>query len=258
MRKAVVAFFALLTVVGAKVAEAQSLRGSAASLTRQNRQAQAHNFSYLNRPADIERFVRAGLLVPIRGNGDFELAGVSFPYARPGVKLFLERLGRQYRAACGEALVVTSLVRPTSHQPRNASDRSVHPTGMAIDLRRPRNPSCRQWLERVLLQLEGQGVLDATHERRPPHYHVALFPKPYLRYIGGGAAPSAPEARVVAADPGRSAEGGVTYTVRRGDSLWLIARRHGTTVQRLKEENGLRSSRVLAGQVLRIPSPEGR
>jgi hypothetical protein len=258
MRKAVLAFYTLLAVVGAKVAEAQSLRGSAASLTRQNRQAQAHNYSYLDRPADVQRFVRAGLLVPIRGNGDYELAKVSFPYARPEVKIFLERLGRQYRAACGEALVVTSLVRPNSHQPANASDRSVHPTGMAIDLRRPRKPACRQWLERVLLQLEGRGVLEATLERRPPHYHIALFPKPYLRYIGGRAAPSAPEARVVAADPGSSAEGGVTYTVRRGDSLWLIARRHGTTVRRLKEENGLQSSRVLAGQVLRIPPSEGR
>src|SRR5690606_40092741 len=88
-----------------------------------------------------------------------------------------------YQAACGEKLVVTSLVRPTTRQPRNAADRSVHPTGMAMDLRRSNKASCRRWLERVLLQLEARGVLEATRENRPPHYHVALFPRPYVQYV---------------------------------------------------------------------------
>ena len=37
---------------------------------------------------------------------DFELHRVSFPYARPELDLFLRRLSAQYRAACGERLVV--------------------------------------------------------------------------------------------------------------------------------------------------------
>ena len=40
-------------------------------------------------------------------------------YARPEVVLFLERLGKQYREACGEPLVVTSLTRPKSSQPHS-------------------------------------------------------------------------------------------------------------------------------------------
>ena len=44
-----------------------------------------------------------------------------------------------------------------------------------------------------------------------------------------------------------------TYRVRSGDSLWGIARAHGVTVDRLVSFNSLRSQRLYAGQVLRIP-----
>ena len=225
-------------------AEAQSLRGSAASLDRQNRQAQAHNFSFLDSPAEVERFVQNGLLVQVETTADYELLpSVSFPYARPEVKAFLDRIGPQYRTACGEKLIVTSLVRPRSHQPRNASSRSVHPTGMAVDLRRSESLTCQSWLEQVLLRLDGQGVIEAVYERRPPHYHVAIFPRPFMRYASErGAASDFGEGRV--------------YRVRQGDSLWAIAQRHGTTVDELQRANGLRSSRVLVGQVLRIPEDE--
>ena len=44
------------------------------------------------------------------------------------------------------------------------------------------------------------------------------------------------------------------YRVRNGDSLWDIAQAHGTTVDRLKQENNLRGSRIYAGQLLKVPS----
>ncbi len=215
---------------------AQSLRGSRASLDRQNRVARQHDYTYLESSAQVRRFVDAGYLIPVRSTADYRLKGVSFPFTRPGVALFLTRLGRQYRAACGEQLVVTSLTRPRSRQPRNASPRSVHPTGMAADIRRSNNAKCRSWLEGVLLQLEAEGVLEATRERRPPHYHVALFPRPYEHYVAS-LARSGPR----------------TYAVRRGESLWTIARKLGTTVERLRAVNELRGSRIYAGQVLAIP-----
>ena len=88
-------------------ASAQSLRGSAASLDRQNSQARVHDFTYIDTPNQVRRFVDAGYLVQVRGNRDFELHAVSFPYARPEAELFIRRLAAQYRAACGEKLVVT-------------------------------------------------------------------------------------------------------------------------------------------------------
>lgn len=227
---------------------AQSLGGSAASLDRQNRIAREHDFTFIDTGERVAHFARQGWLVQVKPTNDFLLRGVSFPYARPEVALFLQRLSRQYRAACGERLVVTSLTRPTTRQPRNASDRSVHPTGMAVDLRYSHNRTCRSWLERVLTQLEGAGVLEATRERVPVHYHVAVFPRQYAAYVSG--AQSRP-ALTVPSDR-------LAYTVRAGDSLWGIARSHGTTVDQLRDANQLRGSRIYAGQVLDVPVDASR
>jgi len=240
----------VLTLAWCSTLDAQSLRGSQASLARQSGQAQLHDYSYLQNPSEVQRFVQSGRLVRIQETADLELAHVSFPYARPEVKVFLDRLSRQYRAACGEKLVVTSLVRPTSNQPRNASPLSVHPTGMAIDLRRSNRQTCHNWLERTLLQLEKQGILEATRERRPPHYHVALFPRPYMRYVSKTTNAST---RLASVESPTTTGETTTYRVRRGDSLWTIARQYGITVDELKQINGLRSARIVAGQEIVVP-----
>lgn len=159
------------------------LRGSRASVRRQHEVARDHDLTFLRTPAQVREFVRKDRLEPVRGNADYSIARVSFPYARPAVKLFIERLAAQYRAFSGEKLVVTSLTRPKARQPRNASPLSVHPTGIAVDFRVPRSSRNRKWLEETLLSLERSGVLDATKERRPPHYHVAVFPELYEAYV---------------------------------------------------------------------------
>jgi membrane-bound lytic murein transglycosylase D len=43
-----------------------------------------------------------------------------------------------------------------------------------------------------------------------------------------------------------------THVVRRGDSLWIIARRYGTTTQKIQALNGLRTTNLHIGQVLKI------
>lgn len=224
-------------------ASAQSLRGTTSSLDRQNLEARRHGYSLLDSRQDVERMVARGALVRVEPNADFYLKEVSFPYARPEVKLFLERLAEQYHPACGEALVVTSLTRARRLQPRNASLRSVHPTGMAFDLRRSWSRTCRSWLEGVLLSLETEGILEATLEWTPVHYHVALFPEPYRELVAG-------------LDAGRGeSEFQVTrYEVSRGDTLTRIAARHRTTVEAVKASNGLRSDRIFPGQVLVVPA----
>ena len=42
------------------------------------------------------------------------------------------------------------------------------------------------------------------------------------------------------------------HTVRRGDSLWKLASRYGTTVDRIKRDNGLRGNQLSIGQRLKI------
>jgi LysM repeat protein len=51
---------------------------------------------------------------------------------------------------------------------------------------------------------------------------------------------------------GQTSSGG-TYTVRRGDTLFGIAARHGTTAAAIKQANGLSSSVIYVGQRLRVP-----
>jgi len=250
-----------LAVAAVPLVRAQSLLGSKESLLRQNEEARGHDFTYLKTSSDVRSFASQGLLVRLRGNSDYLLAKnyVSFPYARPEVKLFIERLSDQYHSACGERLVVTSLTRPLTRQPRNASHLSVHPTGMAADLRRSNRASCRQWLEDTLLDLEGKGVVEATREQHPPHYHVTLFPNPYLRYLGD----DRPTLQIAKAkSSSRSSKGKVSiaasrskkYRVGRGDTLWRIAQRHGTSVTRIKQANGIRTTHLKPGQVLSIPA----
>ena len=261
----------LSTTIWAPAAAGQTLSGGSASLDRQNRQARAHDFSYLRTPSAVRNFVNSGLLVRLTGNANYTLNEVSYPYARVEVKLFVERLSSQFRGACGEQLVVTSLTRPRSRQPFNASTRSVHPTGMAVDLRRHNTPSCRTWLERVLLSLENSGVLEATLERYPPHYHVAIYPNQYRAYVGKITGGKTSVAKVVASSattpsgttpPGSAGATPATgdrfadvaaYTVRRGDTLWSIAQRHGSTPTRIKEASGLRSTLIHPGQRLNVP-----
>ena len=242
----------VLLLISATSAVAQSLAGSKSSMARQNRQAHQHDYTFLRTGSQVHEFARQGRLVRLSGNSSYQVVDVSFPYARPEVKTFVERLASQYRNACGERLVVTSLTRPASRQPRNASPLSVHPTGMAADLRASSRPACRAFLEKTLLTLEARGVLEATRERRPPHYHVSLYPQQYARYLTGRGATVQ-----IAKNSGSSrgtAVNGKRYRVGRGDNLWTIARRHNTSVTSLKKANGISSSRLKPGQVLEIPA----
>ena len=99
----------------------------------------------------------------------------------------------------------------------------------------PRTQQCRDWLNRVLLSLEAAGVLEATRERSPPHYHVAVFPIQYEQYVE------------------RLQSRRRSYVVQRGDVLVRIASRTGTSVEVLVAANGLTSDRIYPGMVLRIP-----
>ncbi|MCL4684233.1 LysM peptidoglycan-binding domain-containing protein [Myxococcota bacterium] len=74
--------------------------------------------------------------------------------------------------------------------------------------------------------------------------------------------PGAVEAAIVADSASRrppaKAAVAKTYTVRRGDTLSSIARRHGTSVRQLLAANNIeRADRIRAGQKLRVPATGG-
>jgi hypothetical protein len=156
------------------------LRGTPESMARQHAVAVASELTFLGTLEEMELLAEAGELVPIYGGPHYEVMDWVFPYGIPEVRTFVERLAFEYRQACGETMVVTSLTRPFSEQLPNSHQLSVHPAGMAVDLRIPQTPACRAFLDTRLLEKEAAGLLDVTHERSPPHYHVAVFPEPYV------------------------------------------------------------------------------
>jgi LysM repeat protein len=230
------------------LAPAQSLRGSTESVERMYSFAVREGLPFYETGASVREAVREGQLVVLEESSDYELHRVAFPYALPATRRFLVDLAPSYRRRCGEPLVVTSGVRPETRQPRNSSTLSVHPTGMAVDLRRP-DGACLRWLRRTLLELEGRGVIEATEEHHPAHFHIAVFGDDYTRYADNEAPHSA------AMEPPRSREGvSVRYRVRSGDSLWLIAHRHDMSVRELIAANKLGHTTIKPGQTLIIPA----
>jgi hypothetical protein len=161
---------------------AGDLDGSRDSMKRQHSVAVDLDYRFALTPSQVEQVVADGALERVGPNADFELSGVSYPYARPEVRLFIERLAADFHAMTGTPLVVTSLTRPVSLQPANASPLSVHPAGMAVDLRIPSSRKALRWLQSMLLSMEEADVIDVTRELNPPHLHVAVFPNAYAQY----------------------------------------------------------------------------
>jgi hypothetical protein len=282
---------AIALVVSAQFAHAQrrarsrlpnELHGSQESVQKMWDFATLHGLTFYQTPRDIDQAVSQGKLVPLDGDASYELTqGVGFSYATREAKQFVVSFAPQYAAACGAPLIVTSAARPTSRQPRNSNPYSVHPTGIAVDLRRPPAGACQAWLRNALAELEAQGYVEATEERHPVHLHVAVLTEPGkiaalppldVGMMAGsgvraprssvaatsGSTPavrvSNPLGRASASDLGSSIRSG-TYRVRQGDTLWEVARRSGVSVEALARANRRSQRAVLkAGTVLKVPA----
>jgi len=276
---------AFLCLCAVASAGAQSLRGSRASVQKMYTRAVLNDLDFFSTSKGIYESVRDGELVMISITMDMTLDKVTYPFVLPRTRDVLNVFAKKYHDACGERLTVTSAARPRREQPRNASPQSVHPTGMAVDFRRP-SGNCLTFMRSELVLLERQGILEATEERHPVHFHVAVLQRgkfapatPAIASATSVTTPTMPAAKVVAeASPvvADSANGAVdkgvaptpessrktvapaastrsrTYAVRKGDTLSGIARRFGLTVARLKTLNGLTSSAIRPGQKLRI------
>jgi len=257
----------MLAALPVAATSAQTLRGSAASVDLMYSSAHSHDLAFLKTRDDLYAAAASGALELITINDDLTLDKVAYPFVLPNTHRFADSLAKAYHAGCGERLAISSGARPMDEQPRNASPKSVHPTGMAIDIHKPAEP-CLTWLRKNLLALEDAHVIEATEERHPPHFHVAVLKQlrePPFR-VAASAAPT-PAAKTVTAKssggkgrPMASSTGEVavgskqsTYKVRAGDNLWTIAERHNTTVDDLKRINHLTSTRLKVGTELKLP-----
>jgi LysM repeat protein len=255
----------LIAAAMVSAASAQTLKGSRASVDLMYTTAHTHDLAFLKTPDDVYSAAESGALELISITGDLTLDRAKFPFVLPNTKRFVDSLAAKYRAGCGERLVVTSGARPIDEQPRNASPESVHPTGMAVDIHKPAEP-CLTWLRKSLLALENAHVIEATEEKHPPHFHVAVLRQlrePPIRALAsskpalGSSTPNSPATASRASSTSASgdvslASTNTTYRVRAGDNLWTIAERHNMTVDDLKKLNGLKSSRLKVGTELKL------
>ena len=170
--------YAASFVVAAVPASAQSLRGSHSSVNLMYRRAVRGGLDFYETSSQVQRAVVRGELVALRSNANYVVSNVRAPYVRPQTKAFVANLAAGYRRACGAPMVVTSATRPMSRKLANSSSLTVHPTGIAVDLRRP-SGKCLTWLRRTLLAAERRGAIEATEERYPAHFHVAVLPVRY-------------------------------------------------------------------------------
>ena len=241
-------------------ASAQSLRGSRESVDRMYTRAVENELDFYRTSQGVRTAANRGTFVRLSSGRHMELARVSFPFALETTAQWVEGFAARYHDACGERLVVTSATRPSTRQPRNSVERSVHPTGMAVDLRKPRGRSCLRWLRNALVDLEDTGVIEATEEFHPAHFHVAVYPDAMRVRERERQEPtvmrSASLARSSDEQAARNADARTaSYEIRAGDTLWDVARRHGTTVAQIRSLNNLWSSSVVRpGQQIKLPS----
>ena len=101
-------------------------------MNRQHRQARTHDFTFMESAARIRRFVASNLIVPLEGNSDYLLHEVSYPYARPAVRLFIERLSRQFRSTCGKGLLTSEIAGAIGLTPRATHTRLARLVGSGL------------------------------------------------------------------------------------------------------------------------------
>ena len=165
-------------VFDAEDAGGVSLRGSHAAVDRAYDAAVRAGLPFVHSNTELERRAGDGEYVALnRSATTYRLKGVGSPYVRAATRDFVTGFAADYATQCGEPLTVTSAMRPTSVRLRNSVQKSVHPTGMAVDLRAPRT-GCRAWMRTTLLGMERRGVIDATEEHHPAHFHVVVLAAP--------------------------------------------------------------------------------
>jgi nucleoid-associated protein YgaU len=260
-----------------RTTQPKDLRGSKASVEKMYDFALRHRYPFYLTPTTLDTAVARGKLVALTGDSTYELTrGVGFSYATREAKQFVTLFAPQYLAACGAPLTVTSAARPMSRQPHNANPHSVHPTGIAVDIRRPPPGPCLTWVRGALAELEAKGIVEATEEHHPVHLHIAVLQAPGARVAlpdlthGVVVARVAPvpvvpttangDVSIASGAASRDSAGRPrTYQVRQGDTLWDVAQKTGVSVKALADANHRSMATVLQpGMVLRLPEPGDR
>jgi len=183
--------------VSAKIPTVKPLRGSFASLERQNERLQSDGLSSIQNDKELKTRVDGKNLVPLPASANLKVSEIPEQrrYCRPWTAHFLVDLARDHEDAFHKPLEVSSAVRTVAYQkqlkrvngnaaPAQGEVVSPHLTGAAIDI--PKDGFSRQevmWMRHRLLALQQSGKLDVEEEFQQSCFHITVY-KTYLQTKG--------------------------------------------------------------------------
>lgn len=142
----------------------------------QRQYADANGFRRVRDDREYWDKVRSGEFVLLQHPNLIVLA--SRPHVLPSTATFIYEVANEFaQTGCGK-LTIRGAGRTIAERPSNGSHHSVHPAGMALDLRVWLSVECHAQLEEILAARERLGQADATREHNPPHFHVVVVPRP--------------------------------------------------------------------------------
>lgn len=166
------------------------LRGTYASLVRQNERTQDDDLERILDDHDLSERIAHHLLVPVPVSANLTV-NKDLPadrrYCRPWTARFLADLARAHAAVFHRPFEVTSAVRTVAYQEQlmkingNAASAegeivSPHVTGAAVDIAKGdmSRPEVA-WFRRCLLALERAGKIDVEEEFQQACFHITVY-----------------------------------------------------------------------------------
>jgi hypothetical protein len=175
------------------------LRGSLASLQRQDARLEAEGLERIEDDADLTTRISHGMLVPLPVSAELTINPEMLPlhrYCRPWTAQFLSDLARAHAAVFARPLDVSSAVRTVAYQrhlmrvngnaaPAEGDLFSPHLMGATVDIGK-KGMSWREiaWMRRWLLNLEASGKLDVEEEFDQSCFHITVY-KTYAPHSPG-------------------------------------------------------------------------
>jgi hypothetical protein len=166
------------------------LRGSLASLERQNDRVEADGLERILDEADLDNRIAHKLLVPLPASTALSVnPGLSknHRYCRPWTAHFLSDLARAHQAAFHKPIQVNSAVRTVEYQKRlmnsngNAAAAegdvvSPHLTGATIDIaKQGLSRKELSWMRQQLLALQNAEKIDVEEEFAQACFHITVY-----------------------------------------------------------------------------------
>lgn len=167
-----------------------SLRGSLASLQRQNTRLESEGLERILDENDLDSRIAHGLLVPLPASASLTVNPnlvENHRYCRAWTSRFLSDLAKAHAAAFHRPFQVNSAVRTVEYQKRlmringNAAAAegdivSPHLTGATIDIGKQGMTRAElHWMRRHLLALQNAGKIDVEEEFAQACFHITVY-----------------------------------------------------------------------------------